>query len=97
MERLSLLRALLIRRNVRVTNDWLEGCMEYFLEERPEITTEDLLEETYDQFLLADVCEVGLACMPDNIVRVKGIQVIEGQFTVQMQYVMNVGEFLFKR
>lgn len=91
-QRMSLLRAQLIRRNIRVTDHWLEGCMEYFLEERPEITSQELLEETFDQYLLADVCEVGLPCIPENIKRVKGIQVIEGRFVAQMQYVMNVGE-----
>lgn len=97
MQRISLLRAQLIRRNIRVTNDWLEGCVEYFLEERPDITDQELLEETYEQYLLADVCEIGLPCIPENIVRVKEIQTIEGRFTAQMQYVMNVCECFILR
>lgn len=91
-QRVSLLRAQLIRRNIRMTNDWLDGCVEYFLGERPGITDQELLEETFQQYLLADVCETGSPCIPETINRVKETQIIEGRFTAQMQYVMNVGE-----
>uniref|UniRef100_A0A336MGB2 RecQ-mediated genome instability protein 1 n=1 Tax=Culicoides sonorensis TaxID=179676 RepID=A0A336MGB2_CULSO len=92
LPRISLLRAQLIRQNIRVTNDWLEGCVDYFLQGNPEISDKQLLDETFEQFLLADLNEIGLACIPENVVRVKDLQTIEGRFTVQIQSIMNISE-----
>lgn len=90
--RMSRLRAQFLRRNIKVMDDWLEDCVKFFIEQIPNVTDDQLLENAMQQFLLGNLADIGLPSIPETVLTVDGKQIIEGKFVVQVQSIIDVCE-----
>lgn len=67
------------------------SCLEHFLQEEPNICVQDLYDKTVEQWLLNDLGEIGLGCLPDSVCTDAGIQMLNERYHLQMQYVLDIG------
>lgn len=80
--------------HISVDQDWIQGCIEYFLSENPQISNENLFKSALEQWLLSDLAESGEKCLPDSVLSNKNEFVLNGKYVVQMQYLIDIGEIV---
>lgn len=68
-------------------------CVEYFVGQNSSISIHDLYEQTFEQWKLSDIADVGLACLPQTISQ-GGLVTLNGGFVLQMQFVIDIGIIL---
>lgn len=81
--------------HISVDPDWIQGCIEYFLSESPQISNENLFKSALEQWLLSDVAESGIKCLPDSVLNNKKEFVFNGNYVLQMQYLIDIGELFW--
>lgn len=79
---------------ISVHQDWLSGCVEWFLSETPQISKEDLYKKAYEQWLLSDLSESGTKCLPQTVQSNKNEFQFTGNYVLQMQYLIDIGRLL---
>ncbi len=80
--------------HITVDQDWLGGCVEWFLSENPQISNADLYKNAYEQWLLSDLVESGTKCLPQTVQNNKNEFELTGNYALQMQYLIDIGELL---
>lgn len=61
------------------------------MEQNDSITNAELYEQTFEQWKLSDIADVGLACLPHTISN-EGLVNLTGSYVLQMQYVIDIGK-----
>lgn len=74
----------------------LHRCVQWFLEEEPSISFDRLYEQVNEQWLLSDLADSGMACIPPEIFNIKQSQIIDGTFQLQLQCLINIGSIYLK-
>lgn len=77
-------------------NHFFCRCVEHFFEEEPNISLQDLYNKTLEQWLLNDLGEIGVGCLPDSVCNDTGIHMLNERYPLQMQYVLDIGKFFFR-
>lgn len=77
--------------HISVDQDWLAGCVEWFLSETPQISNEDLYKNAYEQWLLSDLVESGIKCLPQAASNRNEFE-FTGNYALQMQYLIDIGK-----
>lgn len=77
---------------ISVDQDWLSGCVEWFLSETPEISNEDLHKSAYEQWLLSDLAESGIGCLPQAVRSNRNVFEFTGNYALQMKYLIDIGK-----
>ncbi|CAH0746965.1 unnamed protein product [Bemisia tabaci] len=72
-------------------NQWMQGCIDFYLSENPNSNLNEGQAFVFDQWLLADLCDVGVPCLPPNL-STRHSSVLQGCLTLQVNEVMNVGQ-----
>ncbi|XP_026679350.1 recQ-mediated genome instability protein 1-like [Diaphorina citri] len=67
---------------IESTNCWFRNCVQWFVEENNSGSLNDLHNFVYDQFILADLRDVQLNCLPANILEQEKLM-LNGKFTLQ--------------
>jgi RecQ-mediated genome instability protein 1 len=79
--------------NIRVQADWLSGCVTFFLQENPRIKNQELNQNAYDQWLLANLADMAIP-YTQELRKIEeeptSIQTINGKFALQLQYILDV-------
>lgn len=68
------------------------SCVAFFIEENPSISANQLYQQSEEQWELSDLCDSGIKCIPDTILRKKESQIIDGTFPVQLQQLLDISE-----
>lgn len=68
------------------------SCVQFFLEENPDIGVDALFGDAEEQWELSDLCDSGVACFPDSIFSRRDIHTIHGTFIVQMQSLLDISQ-----
>uniref|UniRef100_A0A1Q3EYY2 RecQ-mediated genome instability protein 1 n=1 Tax=Culex tarsalis TaxID=7177 RepID=A0A1Q3EYY2_CULTA len=81
--------------SIRVVDEWLTGCVTFGLQENPKISADSLFQFALDQWLLADLCEVGVSTLPEvggggDEGGVAGT--LSGRYAVQLNYLVDISE-----
>lgn len=69
-------------KNVHVKPEWVLQCCQFLQKDR-DINALELLELVYQQFLVADMTQIGVARLPQGIVDIHN-QVISGSHVLQV-------------
>lgn len=77
--------------HISVDQDWLSGCVEWFLSQTPQISSEDLYKNAYEQWLLSDLAESGVKCLPQAASNRNEYE-FTGNYALQMQYLLDIGK-----
>lgn len=80
--------------NVLITIYTFFRCVEYFLQGEPNICLQALYDKTLEQWLLNDLGDISLGCLPDSVCNDTGIQILNEHYPLQMQYVLDIGKFI---
>ncbi|XP_031640716.1 recQ-mediated genome instability protein 1-like [Contarinia nasturtii] len=80
------------RKGIRLDSDWLNGCVEFFIDENPSISINQLCQQAEEQWELSDLSDSGIKCLPDSIFARKDIQTINGTFPLQIQFLLDISE-----
>ncbi|XP_037033650.1 recQ-mediated genome instability protein 1-like [Bradysia coprophila] len=83
--------------HISVDQDWLGGCVEWFLSETPRISNENLYKNAYEQWLLSDLAESGVKCLPQSVLSNKNEFKFTGNYALQMQYVIDIAESAYEQ
>lgn len=69
------------------------------MEQSPSISVGDLYDQTFEQWKLSDIAEVGLACLPAATIAGANDQLVTltGQYVLQMQFVIDIGNLCEKQ
>lgn len=67
------------------------SCISWFVAEDPTITLDNLYKRTYDQWLLGDLAEVSLPCLPDSLFgeRTDPFE-LTGDYVLQLNFVLEI-------
>lgn len=68
------------------------SCAQWFIEEEPNLTVDELFERAREQWMLSDLGDSGKPCLPDSIFDMKESHIVEGVYSVQMQYLLDICE-----
>lgn len=77
---------------ISVDPDWISGCVEWFLSETPQISNEDLYKKAYEQWLLSDLAESGIKCLPPAVQSNRNEFEFQGSFALQVKYLIDIGK-----
>ncbi|CAO1442401.1 unnamed protein product [Diamesa hyperborea] len=77
---------------IKVNNDWITGCIEFFIQQNPRISNTDLFSSAMDQYLLGDLTEIAIPTLPDSIALKKEPFILNGKFTLQMMQLIDISE-----
>lgn len=88
--RINKLRAQFLRKGIKTKEEWFVGCAEYFLQNQPSISDESLFTQAYSQYLLADLTEAGLPCLPVTINSNPSSHIVKGRFAVQTLEILDI-------
>ncbi|XP_062591126.1 recQ-mediated genome instability protein 1-like, partial [Saccostrea cucullata] len=80
-------------RHINVPGDWLEACVEWITEENQgvQLSQTQLNGLIFEQWLLADLHEIGSSCLPEQVTSSKEVQ-INGMFALQVDSMVDVGK-----
>lgn len=80
-------------RHIIVPGDWLEACVEWITEENQSasLTQTQLNGLVFEQWLLADLREIGSKCLPDQTASTQKFQ-LNGVFALQVDSMVDVGK-----
>lgn len=80
-------------RHILVPGDWLEACVEWITEENQgvRLSQAQLNGLVFEQWLLADLREIGSKCLPDQIASAQKFQ-LNGVFALQVDSMVDVGK-----
>lgn len=67
-------------------------CVQFFCEEHPSATTNQLFEQADEQWQLSDLSDSGGPCLPNSIFNEKQSHTITGIFPLQLQYLIDIAE-----
>ncbi|CAH1388609.1 unnamed protein product [Nezara viridula] len=76
-------------------NDWLASCVECF-KEQGNHTLKQLSELVYQQWLLADLSDIGVQVLPDSCLSAEKV-VLEGRYAVQFNFFVNIAVSFHKQ
>lgn len=65
-------------------------CVQFFREECPTATSEQLWEQADEQWQLSDLGDSGSPCLPDSIFTNKQSHTITGTYPLQLQYLIDI-------
>ncbi|XP_039447595.1 recQ-mediated genome instability protein 1-like [Culex pipiens pallens] len=78
--------------SIKVVDEWLTGCVTFGLQENPKISNDALFQFAFDQWLLADLCEVGVSTLPEVGGEGGGFVTLGGKYAVQLNYLVDISE-----
>lgn len=84
---------LLSNDTIKVKNDWIEECVKFFIEQSPNIDDETLYQQAMEQWLVADVADASNVVIPTTILQKKEPFTLNGTFVLQLQFLIDIGEF----
>lgn len=70
----------------------LPRCVQWFLEQNPSMTIDQLHQEAADQWRLSDLTDSGVECLPSRISTDKQCHIVAGFFPVQLHWLINITE-----
>lgn len=77
---------------IRVADEWLTGCVSFCLQENPKTSNAALFKFTFDQWVLADLQEISVPCLPETVETETKCFTLKGMFPLQLNYVMDISE-----
>lgn len=83
-------------RGCHVSQDWLSDCINFFRSENNQYSLKDLEAFVYDQWLLADLRDFGIASLPPNL---QGIvkTTLQGKMACQVELVTDIGHSAYSQ
>ncbi|XP_065073600.1 recQ-mediated genome instability protein 1-like [Ochlerotatus camptorhynchus] len=78
--------------SIKVVDEWLTGCVSFCLQENSKTTNDSLLKFTFDQWILADLKEIGVSCLPAIVDTETKCFTLNGNFPLQLNYLMDISE-----
>lgn len=66
--------------------------MEWILQKEPDINIDGLFQKSFEQWLLADLKDSGVPCLPQEIFDRKECQMVDGTFILQIQGLFDIGK-----
>lgn len=94
-ERVASVKSKLLSISIKVKNDWICECLNFFLSQSPRMSDEELFQAAIEQFLLADVKEASIPVIPPTIQQNKQSFTLSGNFVLQMQFLIDIGKYYF--
>lgn len=67
-------------------------CVQFFIEENPTISIDQLFQQAEEQWELSDLGDSGIQCLPDSIFNKKESHMVNGSFPLQMQFLLDISE-----
>lgn len=64
--------------------------MEHFLEEEPNKSFESLYDVAHEQWLLNDLTDIGLGCLPASIAATTTTTTLPNNYPLQLEYVQDI-------
>lgn len=71
---------------------WICSCVQFFIEEEPSISSNQLFQQAEEQYELSDLCDSGIKCIPDTVFSKKESHIIDGTFPLQIQKLLDITE-----
>ncbi|XP_058828091.1 recQ-mediated genome instability protein 1-like [Topomyia yanbarensis] len=78
--------------NIKVVDDWISGCISFCLQENPKTSNESLFKFAFDQWILADLKEIGVSSLPESIDTETNSFMLNGRFPLQLNYLVDISE-----
>ncbi|XP_058465296.1 recQ-mediated genome instability protein 1-like [Malaya genurostris] len=78
--------------NIKVVDDWISGCISFCLQENPKTSNESLFKFAFDQWVLADLKDIGTSSLPENIDTETKTFMLNGRFPLQLNYLIDISE-----
>ncbi|KAJ8921436.1 hypothetical protein NQ315_003054 [Exocentrus adspersus] len=93
MDEVSTIKAFFQSRQVHLSTGWLEGCISWCKEENlpPNYTPKDLQLKVYEQWLLLDLRDVEVPCLPPGLSN-KTKYVLTDNYSLQMMKVVDISK-----
>jgi RecQ mediated genome instability protein len=82
---------LLSHHSIFVKNDWIEGCVNFFLSQAPDLDDENLYHQALEQFLLADMNEACGPTFPTAVFQSKGMSTLNKTIVMQLLSIIDIG------
>uniref|UniRef100_A0A8D8YCA4 RecQ-mediated genome instability protein 1 n=1 Tax=Cacopsylla melanoneura TaxID=428564 RepID=A0A8D8YCA4_9HEMI len=77
-------------------NCWMKNCVEWFVAENNHSSLNELHNFVFDQFLLADLRDVQLNCLPTNILEQEK-SMLTGKYTLQVDSIQDVSQSCYSQ
>ncbi|XP_055631284.1 recQ-mediated genome instability protein 1-like isoform X2 [Toxorhynchites rutilus septentrionalis] len=78
--------------NIKVVEEWLTGCVAFCLQENPRTSNDTLFKFAFDQWILADLNEIGVSCLPETTQTEVKCFTLSGKFPVQLNFLIDISE-----
>ncbi|XP_061379067.1 recQ-mediated genome instability protein 1-like isoform X1 [Danaus plexippus] len=80
--------------HINVKHDWLQGCIEYLHEKGYDPNS--ISKITKEQWLLNDLKEVSLGCLPSNLKK-QSLVILDGNFVLQVNSEINISMSVYQQ
>uniref|UniRef100_A0A1B0CL91 RecQ-mediated genome instability protein 1 n=2 Tax=Lutzomyia longipalpis TaxID=7200 RepID=A0A1B0CL91_LUTLO len=77
---------------IKLDEDWLSGCIDWVTSDCPGLHADDVYKKAYDQWLLTDLSETGVPCIPERVFQQKDPFSLPGKFILQLNFVIDISE-----
>lgn len=67
-------------------------CVDYFYTENPQLSNSELFDQTMEQWLLGDLADIGLGCLPESVMNDTNQFNLNAKYPLQMQYILDIGK-----
>ncbi|KAJ6645584.1 RecQ-mediated genome instability protein 1, partial [Pseudolycoriella hygida] len=84
-------------KHISTDQDWLSGCVEWFLSETPQISKEDLYKNAYEQWKLSDLADSAVKCLPESVQTNVNAFDLNGNYALQIQYLIDIAESAYEQ
>ncbi|XP_053688370.1 recQ-mediated genome instability protein 1-like [Sabethes cyaneus] len=78
--------------NIKVVDEWINGCVSFCLQENPKTSNDALFKFAFDQWILADLGEVGVSSLPAIVETETKCFTLNGSFPLQLNYLIDISE-----
>ncbi|GAB0090149.1 hypothetical protein DMENIID0001_048390 [Sergentomyia squamirostris] len=80
---------------IKVDEDWITGCVEWVEIENPSFSAQEIFTRAFEQWLLVDLSEAALPCLPPNVSQKKEPWSLTGKFALQINYIVDISESFY--
>lgn len=90
MSELLRVRTFFDSKHIHASDVWIDACIDWYKSEHPgPVRMEELFKVLYEQWLLCDLRDLELGCLPENLKSFKKLT-LTGKYALQMHYLIDV-------
>ncbi|XP_067126155.1 recQ-mediated genome instability protein 1-like [Centruroides vittatus] len=82
--------------SILIEDDWLQACVEWILNGEGELTLDQIKDNVYKQWLIADLRDIGCSRLPQNIYSIQK-NILQGNYVFQILTIQDISQSFYSQ